>query len=177
MPNTSHIKVFDNLLKTADAAHLASLVKEAGFLYGAKGNLDDPYAMWTAHLNPNDVLPLIWAVQDKVTGKDWRVESLYANAYGFGEAPGVHQDHTEEGHSTALYYCHTKWHPDWGAETLFWNEPCSEIDKAVFPKPGRIVFFDSRILHCARPPTRQCPEVRYSIAIKLKAAEVIKDGR
>jgi SM-20-related protein len=72
--------------------------------------------------------------------------------------------------STALYYPHLRWHPDWGGETLFFNETRDDLVKAIYSKPGRLVVFDSAIPHVARPVSRKCLELRITLMFKTERA-------
>ena len=56
---------------------------------------------------------------------------------------------------------------DWAGETVFYNDQRDDIIRSVYPRPGRIAVFDSRIPHVSRTPSRNCPMVRYTIAIKV----------
>ena len=97
---------------------------------------------------------------------------MYINGYDYGNCPTVHVDNTTEGFYTLLYYANPEWQADWAGETAFYNEAQNDIIKSVYPTPGRMVFFDSRIPHSARTPSRSCEFIRYTIAVKLA-----KNGR
>src|SRR5262249_54261958 len=56
----------------------------------------------------------------------------------------------------------------WNGETLFYDDR-GEIVLAVVPRPNRAVFFDSRISHVGRAPSRGCPALRVTVAYKLEA--------
>ena len=75
----------------------------------------------------------------------------------------------KDDHITFLHYACIEWHPNWYGETLFYNDKLTEIEKAIIPRPGRVVVFDSRIRHSARPPSRLSPYSRYVYVTKLKA--------
>jgi hypothetical protein len=63
-----------------------------------------------------------------------------------------------------------EWKPSWQGETVFHDES-GEIRLSITPKPNRAVFFDARISHAGRAPSRSCPALRVSVAFKLQAIE------
>jgi hypothetical protein len=72
-------------------------------------------------------------------------------------------------HVTALYYANSQWHPDWGGETIYYNDD-EDAELAVLPRLGRLVIARGAILHRGTVPTRICYEERYTLAYKLNAA-------
>jgi SM-20-related protein len=62
------------------------------------------------------------------------------------------------------------WQPSWHGETLFYTPDHSDVIRAVLPKPGRMVIFDSDIPHAGRDPSRLCPLIRVTITFKLQPA-------
>jgi SM-20-related protein len=91
----------------------------------------------------------------------------YANAHTFGLDGTIHRDNPKEVEMvTTLLYCHPIWPLAWGGETLFYDDDCINIEKAVFPKPARIVIFPGSMLHAAKSPARVCRELRISLVFK-----------
>jgi len=67
---------------------------------------------------------------------------------------------------TIMFYPHYKWEDSWGGQlqVLDKNE---EVTREYFPKPGRIIYFDSTVLHRALAP--DVPnEPRMSIAFRMR---------
>jgi SM-20-related protein len=93
----------------------------------------------------------------------------YANGHTYGLGGQAHADDSRPGHYTCLYYPMLDWSPDWGGETVFHHQT-GEIALAVLPKPGRALFFDSRILHSGRAPSRAFGGLRVTVAFKLGPA-------
>jgi hypothetical protein len=81
-----------------------------------------------------------------------------------GEA---HRDDPRPGTFTLLYYPNPEWKDGWDGETVYYDD-AGEVALAVRYRPNRAVFFDSRILHVGRPPSRQCTALRVSVAYKLQ---------
>jgi SM-20-related protein len=91
----------------------------------------------------------------------------YCNHASYGDMLFSHVDGTpEEGCLTALWYVCRGWEPDWGGETLFFNDRADAVC-VVSPRAGRLVVFDGAIRHVGRPPNRVCFEPRYTFALKL----------
>ena len=96
-----------------------------------------------------------------------QVIRAYANGHTFGQGGQPHQDDQRPETYTLLYYPMLEWRHEWEGETMFFDAS-GEIARAVLPLPNRAVFFDSRIGHAGRPPSRLCPGLRVSIAFKLE---------
>lgn len=79
----------------------------------------------------------------------------------------VHSDNSTPTGVTLLYYCNVTWNVEWGGDTLFLDETCSNIEFTSQYKPGRLVIFDSRIPHLIRPSTTLSPYYRFSFAAKF----------
>lgn len=67
---------------------------------------------------------------------------------------------------TALYYVNYDWDINYAGETVFLDS-YDGVGIAVTPKPGRLVLFDGRIQHVARPPARWCPYPRITLTMKF----------
>ena len=96
-----------------------------------------------------------------------RVLRQYANGHTYGQGGRPHQDDAREGTYTLLYYPMPEWRRDWEGETMFYDHT-GDIVHAVLPLPNRAVFFDSRIGHAGRPPSRYFLGLRVTIAFKLE---------
>ena len=48
------------------------------------------------------------------------------------------------------------------------NDDKDEIIQSIYPRPGRIVVFDSAMPHVARTPTRICTQLRLTVAFRVK---------
>ena len=93
--------------------------------------------------------------------------SSYINVLKYNDSPGIHCDapyHVED-NKTVLVYMNAEWRPEWGGETIFYDDRL-EAQRIVTPKPGRIVIFDGRIPHTGRPPTPKFMFNRYILAFK-----------
>jgi hypothetical protein len=67
------------------------------------------------------------------------------------------------------------WDTGWAGETVILDGVQGDIIKAVLPKHGRVLIFDSKLWHGARPVTRACPVLREVLVFKT-ASTIINDG-
>lgn len=168
------IEIRDGLVSQPLVSAIFGSIHQPVYLFGQKSNPEDAFGFWIAKITPEvlaNVEPLaaLWAIVDEhVAQGACEIDRMYVNAYTYGDCPTVHADHTEAGYFTVLYYANEEWSHDWAGETVFYNDTKDEIVRAIFPRPGRLVAFDSRLPHVAREPNRICPVVRYTIAMKLK---------
>ena len=58
------------------------------------------------------------------------------------------------------------WRPEYGGETVFLDDE-GDIALSVLPKPGRLVIFDSRLMHLGRPPSALLAGCGYSTAVQI----------
>lgn len=103
-------------------------------------------------------------------GMPYRMYRSYCNHAGFGDVLCIHTDAQPGANElTALWFLAAEWNPDWGGETLFFNE-ARDAEFVVSPRPGRLVIFDGSIPHAGRAPSRACLVPRYSFAMKFERA-------
>lgn len=93
--------------------------------------------------------------------------SAYSNILNALSCPVVHTDapFNIPENKTVLFYLNDEWNPNWGGETVFYDENF-DIIKSILPKPGRCIIFDGRIPHSARPPVSRFRHNRYIITLK-----------
>lgn len=97
----------------------------------------------------------------------------YINGYTFGTDGYAHTDdgwitrkYGEDSLSeTAILYLNDKWDIDWAGETVIFDDN-KEIEGSVLPRYGRVLVFDSKKLHAARPLSRICPVLRSVLVFK-----------
>jgi len=96
-------------------------------------------------------------------------QRVYVNCSIYGDSYFMHRDcPAHERHVTALYYANLEWRPDWGGETIYYND-AEEAEMVVMPRPGRLVIARGAMLHRGTVPTRTCYEERYTLAYKLNS--------
>jgi SM-20-related protein len=101
-------------------------------------------------------------------------QRAYVNCSVHGDGYYLHRDcPAREPHVTALYYANLEWLPDWGGETIFYNDE-EEAEIVVTPRPGRLVIARGAVLHRGTVPTRVCYEQRYTLAYKLNSSGAVR---
>ncbi|HWC63101.1 MAG TPA: 2OG-Fe(II) oxygenase [Rhizomicrobium sp.] len=106
------------------------------------------------------------AAEQLFSGETFRAQRAYVNRSVYGDAYYVHRDLCAV---TVLYYVNLVWEPDWGGETIYFDDD-NDAQLVVSPRPGRLVVARGDILHRASVPARDCPEERLTIALKLANA-------
>jgi len=102
-------------------------------------------------------------------GERFTDQRAYVNCSVYGDSYYAHRDCApQERHVTALYYANLEWNPDWGGETIYYNDE-EDAELVIMPRPGRLVVARGAILHRGCVPTRLCHEERYSLAYKLNS--------
>lgn len=112
------------------------------------------------------LLHSFWQRLQKKIFQDYVLSRCYANALPYGTEGEMHTDSPVPGDCTAVYYPHGTWHPDWGGETIIFNQDCSDILTAVYPKPNRLFVFPGFVNHVARGVSKSCPQMRITLMFK-----------
>lgn len=115
------------------------------------------------------LLSLRQAVERLFPDERFSDQRAYVNCSIFGDSYYLHRDCAiEDKHVTALYYANLEWQPDWGGETIYYNDD-DDGEIAITPRPGRLVIARGAILHRGTVPARACYEERYTLAYKLNS--------
>jgi len=126
---------------------------------------------WKMDLDENDTCNQAWQAArpkcENLINQPLTVIRQYANGHTYGLGGQTHQDDTREGCYTLLYYANPEWQQIWHGETVYYDEQ-EEIMAAIKPAPNRGVFFDSRIPHAGRGPSRYFGGLRVTVAFKLE---------
>ena len=98
--------------------------------------------------------------------------SSYVNVLRYGNSPGIHVDapYFVEDNRTILVYLNPVWNPQWGGETIFFDDDL-DCRRAIQPRAGRVVVFDGRIPHTGRTSTIKFLYNRYVLAYKYMTPE------
>ena len=97
-----------------------------------------------------------------------RLVRCYANAMCYGMDGTVHTDAHEPGNYTAVYYPHERWSPNWGGETMFYNQREIASWAASIRDLIPCVVFDGRIPHRANGVTRSYAGMRIVLMFKTE---------
>jgi len=120
---------------------------------------------------PNDTFlrGLRQTVEQLFPDEQFTDQRAYVNCSVYGDAYHIHRDcPAHERHVTALYYANLEWQPDWGGETIYYNDD-EDAQFAISPRPGRLVVARGALLHRGNVPSRSCYEERYTLAYKLNS--------
>ena len=158
----------------APDAHRAALAvcNGKGWYFGNASNKTGTHRFWKLDLEQEPVFQAIWNEAkprcEALAGVRLKLLRVYANGHTFGQGGEPHQDDSRPGSYTLLYYPHGEWDRTWDGDTVVYDEKM-EIEAAILPLPNRAVFFDSRILHKGRAPSRDFHGLRITVAFKLIA--------
>ena len=115
--------------------------------------------------------PLIFgawlSVRDKIFAGH-RLVRCYANAMSYGMDGTVHIDSTKPNNFTAVYYPHERWSPNWGGETMFYNQGENRVLGCFYPIPNSAIVFDGRIPHRAAGVSRSYAGTRITLMFKTE---------
>jgi len=114
----------------------------------------------------------LWKGIQHIVSDRMKLDLTLINVYAIGTTTDrvgfSHVDWTPaHEHWTALYYVNPIWKPNWGGETIFYNDAQTDIIKSIIPKPGRFVVFNASIPHRSAPPTSVFRGLRTAISFKL----------
>jgi hypothetical protein len=169
-PNEPLIEILDDLVPPGLHAAAWARCAGKGWYFGHGSNEGDGSRFWKMDLDSDEAFNAIWEHArprcEELAGTPLRVIRQYANGHTYGLGGRPHADDQRTGTFTLLYYPNLEWQDGWEGETLFYD-PSGEISFAIRPRPNRCVFFDSRILHAGRAPSRACPALRVTVAYKL----------
>jgi len=171
-----HIYVYDDLVDTGIVDQICTALEGSAFTLTEIARPDtEDYRHWANNmkLEAAQHLPLLQPTilacqpfcQD---GSRFRLYRAYTNCNRYGDMLFPHTDCLPgQRELTALWFMARDWDPDWGGETLFFNEQ-QDAEFVVSPRPGRLVIFEGEISHCGRPPNRICYRARYTLAMKFE---------
>ena len=119
-----------------------------------------------------EVLEYLEAVCPKMPKRD-HLYGAYINCLKAGDTPGIHVDspYWVEDNQTVLCYLNVDYHPNFGGETIFYDDKLN-AKRVISPKPGRVVGFDGRIPHKGTPPTFRYPVPRYIMSFKYMDPDI-----
>ena len=111
-------------------------------------------------------------VRKSISRDNYYFVNSLINAQAFGDQTFIHQDMEEYGLTFLFYIIDYEWNPDFGGETVFYNDK-KEIVHTVIPRRDRYMLADSRILHVGRCPNRLFIGDRFTLSIRFR----LKDGK
>lgn len=91
---------------------------------------------------------------------------IYLNVNLFGDFQFAH---TDGNGWTVLLFANKRWDEDWGGEIVFYPEDQDAFCYSIYPRPGRLLVFDSTLYHRGGVPSKFFHGPRMSVAIKFSA--------
>jgi len=168
--------ICDNFIDPVMVQTIAGIVKTLRYQRKEKSRADVPVSAASADiadalLTSDPFFLRLKSVAQEMIGESLRDQRAYVNSSVYGDMYYTHRDcSVHRQHVTALYYANLEWQPDWGGETIFYNDN-EDAEVVVSPKPGRLVVARGAILHRGTVPTRACYEERYTIAYKMLSGD------
>jgi len=165
------VAVWDNLYPEDFVQEVQHNLLQRGWTYSEGAYPGAELVHWVTELSPQDtwVARLLSGFRNLIEHDSaYRLERAYCNAHVCSDCPLPHQDSTDPRDRTVLIYANAQWRPEFSGETVFFDD-AGEIVRSVLPRPGRVVIFDSTLLHCARPPTKILLGLRLTVAFKFRA--------
>lgn len=168
------IEIFDDLVSPALHKEAWEACNSHRWYFGHGSNTGGWARFWKLDLEEDPAFQSIWReVRERceaLAGGRLELLRVYGNGHTYGLGGEAHRDDSRAGTFTLLYYPNPEWKEGWDGETVYYDQ-AGEVALAVRYRPNRAVFFDSRILHVGRAPSRQCTALRVTVAYKLQLAE------
>ena len=167
--------VCDGMVKSAMLQQINTLVRTLHYVRTEKSRADVPGLVAVCNFAPETIATdtflrgLRQTVQRLFPNEQFTDQRAYVNCSVYGDAYYIHRDcAAHERHVTALYYANLEWRPDWGGETVYYNDE-EDAECVIAPRPGRLMIARGAVLHRGNVPTRSCYEERYTLAYKLNS--------
>ena len=167
------LATIDDALESEQQKRIADFLAAPGWQFGWKSDpKKDPYSFWHKHFAGNvlpdhyakggkekpydcaeelkqtaPILHELWTDLAKQALPGHTLTRCYANGAPHGSEGSIHTDSVSDQSRTVIYYPHTKWHPNWGGETLFFNKEQTDVVACVYPRPNRPLVFSGAIPH------------------------------
>ena len=150
-----NIKIIDNVLSIEILKNFEKTFIERPWFLGYDGEELENFSLGHIRYKNNFTQIEIYLLSKlKEQGVDInRIKRCYYNCFRKCDNPTYHMDY---GRQTYMFYLNKEWSKFWGAPTKFKSKQY-HIARSVFPKPGRLVIFDSNIWHKGTAPNILMP--------------------
>jgi|SRR5210317_159342 len=161
------IEIHDNFLSEKEKQEIYNFCKKQPYYRGELDRPDCPPTGLTTNLDNQNIISKL---MKQITNEEKDMFRTYINLFIPNEKPYYHIDNNDPNYQTCLYYVNTEKinYMDEGGETYFIQ---NDFIKGVSFVPGRMVLFDSNIMHKATPFKNLD---RYTIALKFKKDNIKK---
>jgi Rps23 Pro-64 3,4-dihydroxylase Tpa1-like proline 4-hydroxylase len=171
--------IFDNIIDDMMVSHVGALVKTLHYVRKEKSRPGVPGLAAVSDIPQEKIAadPFLCSLRQAVERifphERFSDQRAYVNCSVYGDSYYLHRDCApQERHVTALYYANLEWQPDWGGETIYYNDE-EDAELAISPRRGRLVIARGAVLHRGHVPARNCYEERYTLAYKLNSLGVV----
>lgn len=103
---------------------------------------------------------------EELCQQKFKLNRVYANGQTFGQPGNLHIDDENDNAYTFLIYMNPYWNIHWGGNTVFYRDENNYT--SYTPKPNFGLLFKSNLLHAGLDPSRECKELRITVAYKLE---------
>src|SRR5690606_15270390 len=139
--------VLDGLYSKAFVKEVQDALLRQGWTYSEGAHPGAELVHWVTELASSDtwVTALLSGFRRFLDHEDsYRLERVYCNGHVCSDCPLPHRDSADARDRTVLVYANAHWQPEFAGETVFFDDD-DEIIRAVVPRPGRVVIFDSTL--------------------------------
>lgn len=178
----SYFKVFDDLFSQDQILSFYHSLLVANYSCLQSSTFETrKYKEWMANFDSDDFQDH-WLYQTcnklietlpETSKHSYKCTGTFANLFSFGGYTFPHSDSADtidpEHNISFLYYANSEWKPEWGGETIFYDNSMDPI-YCIGVKPGRLVVFPGDLVHRAGVPDRSCHEHRFSFSIRFSRA-------
>jgi Rps23 Pro-64 3,4-dihydroxylase Tpa1-like proline 4-hydroxylase len=128
-------------------------------------------------INDNPLTKSIIKILETHLNKKFHLHRCYLNGQFFGIPGAPHVDSIDKHEYTFLLYLNPNWEITWGGQTIFFDKSYdverkemithTQNVKTYYPNKKLSLFFPGNIEHYAECPSKDCDELRISMAFKL----------
>jgi len=166
-------KIIDNALSTDNIDNFYGYFRDLqGWVFTGHAGDNNTWRKFHADLDKNnDNHKKLFDLSDEIMQtflpeKEHKLKRAYVSSYLYGTHHEIHTDcqKKDDGY-TVMFYLNKAWDVTFAGETIFIDEN-RDVQKSIIPKPGRALFFDGSIPHCAREVSRICIDFRIVVTFK-----------
>ena len=166
------IKVLDNFLPTNDHHKIYEIVINSLFRIGWSDTLEERHKAY-----PN--LHSVYTFEDvqklnildsifKLNIKDVSLNTYWKCMVNLTKPMDVNFVHLHPDQVGAVYYANETWNPEWGGETLFYEDNTKDIRFSSPYTPNRLIIFDGAIPHTIKAQNILGATYRFSITFLFR---------
>lgn len=175
--NNKKIYVYDDAFSSQENFDIYAIISQLNFTrtnVDLSFNVNETNKKWICNLGQHDMLYQF--TLDKYSKTidfiPWEQVSdvrQYVNYSTSDTADLIHADCNtfQEGVYTILQYANYNWDPNWHGETIFYDSNSVDAIFTSTVKPGRVLVFDSVLMHSATTPSKIAEFPRFTIATKI----------